>query len=70
MSAQGIHRHFLSFISSPYRAPELCLHASSYGPAVDIWSMGMVFAEVLLHGRLIQVETDVYKLCYSMIRIE
>lgn len=32
--------------------------------------MGMVFAEVLLHGRLIQVETDVYKLCYSMIRIE
>jgi cyclin-dependent kinase 7 len=31
-----------------YRAPELLLGASRYGPAVDIWSAGCIFAEMML----------------------
>lgn len=32
-----------------YRAPELLVGDTQYGPAVDVWALGCVFAE-LLHG--------------------
>lgn len=32
------------------RPPELLLGATVYGPAVDMWSVGCIFAE-LLHGK-------------------
>ncbi|EGC38059.1 p34-cdc2 protein [Dictyostelium purpureum] len=31
-----------------YRAPELLFGAKSYGPSVDIWSVGCIFAELML----------------------
>ncbi|PNX91220.1 cyclin-dependent kinase, partial [Trifolium pratense] len=33
-----------------YRPPELLLGTTRYGPAVDMWSVGCIFAE-LLHGK-------------------
>jgi cyclin-dependent kinase 12/13 len=33
-----------------YRPPELLLGATKYGPAVDMWSVGCIFAE-LLNGK-------------------
>jgi mitogen-activated protein kinase 1/3 len=30
-----------------YRAPELILLEKEYGPAIDVWSVGCVFAELL-----------------------
>jgi mitogen-activated protein kinase 1/3/mitogen-activated protein kinase 6 len=30
-----------------YRAPEILCSASSYGPAMDVWSIGCIFAELL-----------------------
>ncbi|XP_010523357.2 PREDICTED: cyclin-dependent kinase C-1-like, partial [Tarenaya hassleriana] len=33
-----------------YRPPELLLGATKYGPAIDMWSVGCIFAE-LLHGK-------------------
>lgn len=33
-----------------YRPPELLLGTQAYGPAVDMWSAGCIFAE-LLHGK-------------------
>ena len=30
-----------------YRAPELILLEKDYGPAIDMWSVGCVFAELL-----------------------
>jgi len=35
-----------------YRAPELLLGATSYGPPVDVWSVGCVFGELLLGNPL------------------
>ncbi|GJZ44650.1 cyclin-dependent kinase C-2-like protein [Tanacetum coccineum] len=32
------------------RPPELLLRTTKYGPAVDLWSVGCIFAE-LLHGK-------------------
>lgn len=40
----------LIFYCSPCRPPELLLGATKYGPAVDMWSVGCIFAE-LLHGK-------------------
>jgi cyclin-dependent kinase 12/13 len=31
-----------------YKPPELLLGVDSYGPALDVWSCGCVFAEMLL----------------------
>jgi len=45
------HETNVSYICSRYyRAPELALGANYYGVAVDIWSAGCVFAEIL-NGR-------------------
>ena len=33
-----------------YRAPELLLRAATHGPAVDLWSMGCLLAELLLRA--------------------
>ena len=30
-----------------YRAPELILMERDYGPAIDVWSVGCIFAELL-----------------------
>ena len=30
-----------------YRAPELLYGARSYGPGVDMWAVGLVFAEMI-----------------------
>lgn len=35
-------------VSLPYRAIELLLGDNSYGPALDVWSVGCIFGEVLL----------------------
>ncbi|CDJ40233.1 CAM kinase, CDPK family, putative, partial [Eimeria tenella] len=33
-----------------YRAPELLLGAPTYGPPVDIWAAGCIFAGLLVNG--------------------
>nr|VDD51563.1 unnamed protein product [Brassica oleracea] len=54
-----------------YRPPELLLGATKYGPAIDMWSVGCIFAE-LLNGKPIlpgKTETEqltkIYELCGS-----
>lgn len=54
-----------------YRPPELLLGSTKYGPAVDMWSVGCIFAE-LLHGKPIlpgknELEqlNKIYELCGS-----
>lgn len=54
-----------------YRPPELLLGSTKYGPAVDMWSVGCIFAE-LLHGKPIlpgknelEQASKIFELCGS-----
>jgi len=42
-----------------YRAPELLYGSTCYGPGVDIWAAGCMFAELLLRRPWFPAETDV-----------
>lgn len=54
-----------------YRPPELLLGSTDYGASVDLWSVGCVFAEILLGNPILQGRTEVeqlhkiFKLCGS-----
>ncbi|XP_010030365.2 protein IMPAIRED IN BABA-INDUCED STERILITY 1 isoform X1 [Eucalyptus grandis] len=54
-----------------YRPPELLLGSTDYGASVDLWSVGCVFAEILLGKPVLQGRTEVeqlhkiFKLCGS-----
>lgn len=41
-----------------YRAPELLLGTEIYSPAIDMWSFGCIFAEILLGTPLFQEATE------------
>jgi cell cycle related kinase len=45
-----------------YRAPELLYGSRSYGPAVDVWAAGMVFAELLGLSPFIPGQSDIDQL--------
>ena len=45
-----------------YRAPELLLGAERYGTAVDMWSVGCIFGELLLKEPLMQGKNEVDQL--------
>ena len=42
-----------------YRAPEITLGANSYGPAIDMWSVGCIFGELVLHTQVFDAYTEV-----------
>lgn len=46
------------------RPPELLLGATKYGPAVDMWSVGCIFAELLNGGPILQGRTEVRQPSY------
>ncbi|KAM7266838.1 hypothetical protein ACFE04_009004 [Oxalis oulophora] len=54
-----------------YRPPELLMGSTSYGVSVDLWSVGCVFAELLLRKPFLKGRTEVeqlhkiFKLCGS-----
>ncbi|KAK4779263.1 hypothetical protein SAY86_006791 [Trapa natans] len=54
-----------------YRPPELLLGSTEYGASVDLWSVGCVFAEIILGKPILQGRTEVeqlhkiFKLCGS-----
>lgn len=45
-----------------YRAPELLLGATLYGPAVDMWSVGCILGELLLHRPLLPASSEIAQL--------
>ncbi|KAF5377502.1 hypothetical protein D9615_005265 [Tricholomella constricta] len=42
-----------------YRAPEILLGASTYSTAIDMWSVGCIFAELLLKEPLFQAKGEI-----------
>lgn len=45
-----------------YRPPELLFAAKSYGPSVDIWSVGCIFAELMLRFPYMAGDSDIDQL--------
>src|SRR3984957_20042776 len=45
-----------------YRAPELLLGTENYGSAIDIWSIGCIFGELLTKEPLLQGKNEVDEL--------
>lgn len=45
-----------------YRPPELLLGSTDYGVSVDLWSVGCVFAELILGKPILQGRTEVITL--------
>ena len=45
-----------------YRPPELLMGARFYSGSVDVWSVGMVFAELILRAPFVPGNTDVHQL--------
>ncbi|KAG0244601.1 kinase-like domain-containing protein [Mortierella sp. GBAus27b] len=46
-----------------YRAPELLFSSGDYTNAVDIWSAGVIFAEMYLGKPLFTADTDITQIC-------
>lgn len=51
-----------------YRSPELLLEAKKYGPEIDIWSIGCLFAELKERQATLKGTTDLHQLelCYQL----
>jgi len=45
-----------------YRAPELLCNSPHYGKAVDVWSIGCIFAELLTHDAFFQGDSPPHQL--------
>jgi cyclin-dependent kinase 7 len=45
-----------------YRAPELLFGAKQYGSSIDMWSVGCIFAELMLRTPYFAGETDIEQL--------
>jgi cyclin-dependent kinase 7 len=45
-----------------YRPPELLFSATAYGPAVDVWSIGCIFAELMLRMPYLPGDSDLDQL--------
>jgi cell division cycle 2-like len=45
--------------AADYRAPEILLGAKTYSTAVDMWSVGCIFAELLLKEPLFQAKAEI-----------
>ncbi|KAF9365498.1 hypothetical protein BGX34_009741 [Mortierella sp. NVP85] len=46
-----------------YRAPELLFSSNDYTNAIDIWSTGVIFAEMYLGKSLFTADTDITQIC-------
>jgi serine/threonine protein kinase len=48
----------LSYFNPRYRAPELLFGAREYTKAIDLWSVGLILGELLLHAPVLPGETE------------
>lgn len=55
-----LHTHRV--VTRFYRAPELLFGARAYGPAMDIWAVGCIVAELLLRVPFLPGESDLDQL--------
>jgi len=52
-------------VTQYYRAPEILMGARHYSAAVDVWSVGCIFGELLGRRILFQAQSPVQQVCYE-----
>lgn len=52
-------------VTQYYRAPEILMGARHYSAAVDVWSVGCIFGELLGRRILFQAQSPVQQVCYA-----
>ena len=55
-------KHTVQISSRAYRAPELLFGQSKYGDEVDMWSLGVVFGELLARKHLFESDSDIQQI--------
>ncbi|CAF1116618.1 unnamed protein product [Rotaria sordida] len=56
------NRHTYRVVTMWYRPPELLLGERDYGPAIDMWGVGCIFAEMWIRCPIMQGETEQHQL--------
>lgn len=51
-------------VTQYYRAPEILMGARHYSAAVDVWSVGCIFGELLGRRILFQAQSPVQQVCF------
>lgn len=59
---EGVARYTQLVVTLWYRAPELLLGATKYGPAIDVWSLGCIFGELLSGSPLFNGRAEIDQL--------
>ena len=54
--------HTVGICTKQYRSPEMFFGTSYYGPAVDVWSIGVIFIELYLRSHLFGDQSDIHTL--------
>ena len=52
-------QHSKNVTTRQYKAPEILFGARHYGPAIDMWGVGCILAELLLREPLFPGKTDI-----------
>ena len=58
----GVGRYTQLVVTLWYRPPELLLGATTYGPAIDVWSLGCIFGELLSGAPLFNGRAEIDQL--------
>ena len=58
----GVGRYTQLVVTLWYRAPELLLGSTTYGPAIDVWSLGCIFGELLAGSPLFNGRAEIDQL--------
>lgn len=59
VTAKNKHQLTSRVVTLWYRAPELLMGSTSYGVSIDLWSVGCVFAEILMGKPILKGRTEV-----------
>lgn len=62
-----ISAHNFQVVTQYYRAPELLMGARTYTGAVDVWSVGCIFAELLGRRVLFQAHDPVEQVANCLV---
>lgn len=66
LTSKNRHQLTSRVVTLWYRPPELLMGSTSYEVSVDLWSVGCVFAELLLGKPILKGRTEVVLLLYCI----